>query len=105
MHDLGIDAVHWSTVGAGNAPDTELLQYAAENDQIIVTHDLDFGTMLAVSGLAKPSVIQLRDDDVSPEHVSPRLVGALNTLATELQTGALVTLDAQKLRSRLLPIR
>jgi predicted nuclease of predicted toxin-antitoxin system len=28
----GLEAVHWSTLGAGNAPDLEIMTYAKAND-------------------------------------------------------------------------
>ena len=43
----GHRAEHWSTIGPGEAPDDELLAYAARHEQVILTQDLDFGTLLA----------------------------------------------------------
>jgi predicted nuclease of predicted toxin-antitoxin system len=40
--------------------DESILEIARQNDEIIITHDLDFGTSLAFSGLNKPSVILFR---------------------------------------------
>ena len=40
----GLQATHWSSVGANNAPDTEIMAFAATNDYIVLTHDLDFST-------------------------------------------------------------
>ena len=45
----GFDAWHWSSFGAGNATDIEIMSFAAANDFVVVTHDLDFGAILAVS--------------------------------------------------------
>lgn len=41
----GHEAVHWSEVGAPDAPDTEVMRWARENDYVVITHDLDFGTL------------------------------------------------------------
>ena len=41
----GIEAVHWSTLGANNASDSEIMAYARANDSIVLTHDLDFGAI------------------------------------------------------------
>jgi predicted nuclease of predicted toxin-antitoxin system len=48
-------------VCAPNAPDREILDHAHRNRLIILTQDLDFGTLLAVGGPATPSVIQFAD--------------------------------------------
>ena len=47
LADVGFEAVHWSMVGPGNAPDSVLMQWAAERDYVVLTADLDFGAILA----------------------------------------------------------
>ncbi len=54
----GIDATHWSTVGDPAVPDTKLMEWARSNHATIFTHDLDFGTALALTGAAGPSAGQ-----------------------------------------------
>ncbi|MFG6104481.1 DUF5615 family PIN-like protein [Adonisia turfae] len=44
-----IEAVHWATVGDPRAPDRDLMQWAQENKNVVFTHDLDFGALLAVT--------------------------------------------------------
>jgi len=63
----GFEALHWSDVGPLDAPDTEIMRFARNGDFVVLTHDLDFSAILAVTNGAKPSVVQLRADDVSPE--------------------------------------
>ena len=43
------DAVHWATVGDPQATDGEIMAWARANGYIVFTHDLDFGTILAVT--------------------------------------------------------
>ncbi|HEX6137771.1 MAG TPA: DUF5615 family PIN-like protein [Casimicrobiaceae bacterium] len=57
--DAGFEAVHWSTVGALNATDAEITHFAAANGQVVLTHDLDFGAILAATQRSKPSVVQI----------------------------------------------
>ena len=52
--DAGFEAVHWSAVGSTNAPDEDIMLYAMQNELVIFTHDLDFGTLLALSQQARP---------------------------------------------------
>ncbi|MHB1166167.1 MAG: DUF5615 family PIN-like protein [Candidatus Nanopelagicales bacterium] len=56
----GHEAVHWIDVGEPNAPDHEILDRAHRSGRVVLTQDLDFGTVLAVGGLVTPSVIQIR---------------------------------------------
>ena len=62
--DAGFEATHWSSLGAHNAPDSEIMAYASVNDSVVLTHDLDFGSILAATHGEKPSVVQIRAGDV-----------------------------------------
>lgn len=104
LHGHGFEAVHWSAIGAGNAPDTEIMQWARDNGCVVFTHDLDFGILLAHSRDGGPSVIQVRTQDVSPDHLGTLLVTALRAHGEALTSGALLTVDEAKSRVRILPI-
>jgi len=99
----GFSATHWSNLGVMDAPDTEIMRYALEHDCIVLTHDLDFGAILAATHGKKPSVVQIRAADVSPDVIANQVVAALRQMATELAQGALLTVDANRTRLRLLP--
>ena len=103
--DAGIDAAHWSTLGADNAPDSEIMAYAKVNDCIVLTHDLDFGAILAANHGKKPSVVQIRAEDVSPQAIGKYVITALRQMATELDEGALLTVDTNRTRLRVLPFQ
>ncbi len=100
----GWDAIHWSAVGAPSARDREIMDWAAAHDYVVFTHDLDFGTMLALTRAAGPSVVQIRGEDVLPERLERVVVAALNQHQDELTTGALVVVDERRDRVRILPI-
>jgi predicted nuclease of predicted toxin-antitoxin system len=100
----GHEAWHWSRVGPPNATDTELMAWACERDMVVLTHDLDFGDILGAGGAKGPSVIQLRADRLAIDVMSVLVVSALRDYQAELEAGALLTVDAARLRVRLLPI-
>jgi predicted nuclease of predicted toxin-antitoxin system len=99
-----LQASHWSAVGRLDAPDAEIMRYAAEHECVVLTHDLDFSTILATTHASKPSVIQLRGGDVRPEALAALVKQALATCAEELKSGALLTIEADRSRIRLLPL-
>ena len=99
-----IKAIHWSAVGKHDAPDTVLIEWAKSNDHIIFTHDLDFGTALALSKSGKPSVIQVRTQNVTIMHLSNMVIRTINTYSELLNKGALLILEEQKERIRILPL-
>lgn len=100
----GISALHWSRIGSASAPDEEIIARAREEGWVILTQDLDFGTILAISNGQKPSVILIRSDDVSPEAAANGVVATIEQLQAELEQGALVTLDPRQTRVRYLPL-
>lgn len=100
----GWTAVHWSTVGDQGATDREIMDWALAHHHIVFTHDLDFGTMLALSHSTGPSVIQVRTRDVLPDDLEGTVVAAIRQLETELAAGALVVVEPDRNRVRILPL-
>ena len=105
LNNSGVDAVHWSMVGKDNAPDAEIMAYAIMNNCIVLTHDLDFSAILAVTHGEKPSVVQIRADNVRPDVIGMQVVAALRQMESELEDGALLTIDPNRTRLNLLPLR
>ena len=99
-----IESLHWSSIGAADAPDTEIMAYAKANDYVVFTHDLDFSTILAITHNKKPSVIQIRTGDISPAVAAPLVINVLRVAEDEIERGALVTVDLKKYRLRILPL-
>lgn len=71
-----IDAVHWSEVGRVDAEDTEIMAYAMQHDYIVLSQDLDFSTILAATSGLKPSVVQLRSDNLDPDVIGSTVLAA-----------------------------
>src|SRR5262249_10963596 len=100
----GWPAVHWSNVGDPRAPDRTIMDWALANDHIVFTHDLDFGTTLALTHATGPSVLQIRGQDVLPVHMETVVVAAIRQHETDLASGALVVVEEVRRRVRILPI-
>jgi predicted nuclease of predicted toxin-antitoxin system len=100
----GWSAVHWSTVGDPRAEDSAVMAWALANGHVVFTHDLDFGTMLALTHSTGPSVLQVRGQNVLPEDIGPVVIAALRQHDAALAAGALVVVDAKKSRVRVLPL-
>lgn len=104
LQQHGWTAVHWSTVGNPRAKDVDIMEWAVANQHIVFTHDLDFGTLLALTHAGQPSVLQVRARDILPDHLGPVVLNALQTCESDLAKGALVVVDEAKCRVRVLPI-
>lgn len=99
----GWSAVHWSTVGDPSAEDSVIMAWAVAHGHVVFTHDLDFGTMLALTHATGPSVLQVRGRSVLPEDIGPAVVATLRQYDAALAAGALVVVDVNKSRVRVLP--
>jgi len=100
----GWSSVHWSAVGDPGAADQVIMEWARVNDHVVFTHDLDFGAILAATQAEAPSVIQVRAQDIMPEHLAGVVAIALRQHAAHLERGALIVLDESSARVRVLPL-
>ncbi len=101
----GHEAVHWSEIGSGSATDTELMTWAAESGHVVLTADLDFGAILAATKGTGPSVVQARNDILTPGAIGSIVTSALRQASQELIDGALISIDASRARLRVLPLK
>ena len=104
LSEHNIEAIHWSNVGRADASDAEIMTYAKANKYTVFTHDLDFSAILAITNSNKPSVIQIRTGDISPAVNAHLVIKALLAAVTEIEKGALITIDLKRTRLRILPL-
>lgn len=100
----GWEAEHWSTVGDPGASDQDIMNWAVAHEYVVFTHDLDFGTMPALSHESGPSVFQVRAENILPAYLEDSVVAALSQHESDLSSGALVVVDESRSRVRVLPI-
>ena len=105
LRERGFEAQHWSEVGSPSAPDEEILAWCRRNSCVLLTHDLDFGAILADSNERAPSVLQLRTANVTPQAMADQIAKGLRNLDKALTEGALVTIEPERRRVRVLPLR
>jgi predicted nuclease of predicted toxin-antitoxin system len=104
LAQFGHVAVHWNDVGDPKALDPEVMEWARLNDHIVLTHDLDFGRLLALTKATGPSVIQLRCNEPLPSVMGRMLVDVLRDHEQDFKDGAVAVLDVARSRIRILPI-
>jgi predicted nuclease of predicted toxin-antitoxin system len=100
----GHEAQHWSEIGPLDAKDSEILAWSEKHGSVLITCDLDFGAILAASQASGPSVLQIRARDVMPEAMGEQVLSVLTTLQNELEQGAIISIDADLARVRVLPL-
>jgi predicted nuclease of predicted toxin-antitoxin system len=104
LRHAGHEALHWSDIGAANATDHEILSWAQAREFVVLTHDLDFGAILAATKAEAPSVLQVRSANPTPEHCGRIVLHVLSTHEAALMTGVLVSADESSARVRMLPL-
>jgi predicted nuclease of predicted toxin-antitoxin system len=100
----GYDAVHLRDEGLQRLSDVEIVKKAVAEGRVVLTHDLDFGRIVAMSGATVPSVITFRLQDMRPARVNHYLAQVLAEFTPQLEDGALVSVNEQNIRVRSLPI-
>jgi predicted nuclease of predicted toxin-antitoxin system len=104
LRKRGVDAAHWFEIGNPEASDAEIISYAAEHGYVVVTLDLDFSAILAATQGKEPSVVQIRAKEAISEKIFVSTLAAIEQVKDELAEGAILTIDMEKSRLRLLPL-
>jgi len=104
LRNLGHDVVHLYEQGLERLSDADILKKAREEDRIVLTHDLDFGELMAASGARVPSVVIFRLRNMRPGWVNSHLDEILARHAAVLRAGAIVSVAEGQIRVRSLPI-
>ena len=104
LRAAGIDTVHTGEVGLATTDDESIIQVARQEERIVVTLDADFHALLALSGADKPSFVRIRIEGLRAEPLATLLQALLEERGSELDKGALMTVQPTRIRIRFLPI-
>ncbi len=104
LREQGYDAIHLVEENLERMTDPLILEKAKQEERILLTVDLDFAQLLAISGDTLPSVILFRLGNVSREVVNSRLFSVITYYATELEDGVVISVRDVSTRLRQLPL-
>lgn len=85
-------------------PNGEIFDKGIAERRVILTFDLDFGEIAALSRGRKASVVVFRLHNTRNDHVIARLSVVLEESMSALETGAVVVVEESRHRIRYLPI-
>lgn len=100
----GHDSIHLREQGMDCLADKDILKKALIEERILLTHDLDFGELLAASGSKLPSVIVFRLSDMRAENVYEHMSNLIALQADALEKGVVCSVTDKKVRVRNLPV-
>ena len=98
------DAVHLGEQGLSKLSDQEIFDKAATEQRTILTFDLDFGEILALSRGRIVSVILFRLQNTTTPFVLSRLERVIQDAGAALDAGAIVVVEDARHRIRRLPL-
>ncbi|MEA5512989.1 DUF5615 family PIN-like protein [Nodularia sp. UHCC 0506] len=100
----GYDVVHLRDEGLQRLPDDQILMKARAEGRILLTIDLDFAQLLAISGDSLPSVILFRLGNENYDAINKCLTEVLRECQEDLEIGAIISVSNEIFRVRQLPI-
>jgi predicted nuclease of predicted toxin-antitoxin system len=100
----GHDAVHLREQDLHRLPDHEIFRKTIAENRILLTFDLDFSEIVALSGNRNVAVIIFRLRNTRASRVIERLNKVLDESADALEQGAVVLVEEHRHRVRRLPI-
>lgn len=100
----GHDVVHLRDEGLQSLSDFAVFKKAFNEQRVLLTFDLDFGEIVALSGSQSVSVVLFRLRDARTDRVLDRLLEVLRRTSAALASGAIVVVEETRLRVRRLPL-
>ena len=104
LNDKGWDVIHTGDVGLSRATDRQLLEYARNENRIIITLDSDFHAILATENVGAPSVIRIRNEGLKGPDFAELITKILPQIQDALISGAMVTITENAIRIRKIPL-
>jgi predicted nuclease of predicted toxin-antitoxin system len=101
LREHGHEAIRLDALGMERATDAAVVTYAASKGSIC---DLDYPEIIALAHAQSPSLIVFRLRDETAENINRLLGRFLPEVESQLLAGAIVIVEEDRIRVRLLPI-
>jgi predicted nuclease of predicted toxin-antitoxin system len=104
LRSQGHDAKHLREQGLQRLPDGDVFRKAADEKRVLLTFDLDFGEILAMSATRLVSAVLFRLNNTSTAFLIRRLAVVLDEACDALNSGAIIVVEDARYRIRRLPL-
>jgi len=101
----GHDALHASEIGLSSSPDTAILKRARDDERVILTADLDYPRLLALTGNQGPGLVLFRGGNFSEDDCLARLKQVLQLIPESDLATCIIVVEEDRIRRRRLPIQ
>jgi len=100
----GWDIQHTGEIGMSRATDRQILEYARDEQRIVITLDSDFHAILAVENLSSPSVVRIRQEGLRGPELTELIEKICSRIGQQLENGAMATITEKAMRIRKIPL-
>ena len=104
LRNKGWDIQHTGDIGMSRATDRQILEYARDEQRIVITLDSDFHTILAVENLNSPSVVRIRQEGLRGPELAELVEKMWSRIGQQLENGAMATITEKAMRIRKIPL-
>ena len=104
LQAYGHEGVHAHQIGLDRAPDRELLELARREGRVVITADLDFPRLLALSSAAGPGLILFRGGNYLDAEMCNLLERVLGQVSPEDLECSVCVVDKRRIRITRLPL-
>lgn len=101
----GHEGVHAHQIGKDRAPDDELLEIARREGRVVITADLDFPRLMALSFAEGPGLILFRGGNYSDSEMCDLLIRVLEKVPAETLAASVCVVDRSRIRVTRLPFK
>jgi predicted nuclease of predicted toxin-antitoxin system len=104
LEGSGHEGVHANQIGKDRATDAELLEIARRENRVVITADLDFPRLLALSAVTGPGLILFRGGNYSDVEMCDLLEKVLKKVTPETLAISICVVDKKRIRVTRLPL-
>ncbi len=104
LRNKGWDIQHTGEIGMSRATDRQILEYARDEQRIVITLDSDFHAILAVENLDSPSVVRIRQEGLRGPELAELVEKIWSRIGQQLGNGAMATITEKAIRIRKIPL-
>ena len=104
LRDEGWDVLHTGDIGLSRSTDIQILEFARNEQRVIITLDSDFHTILALENASTPSVIRIRLEGLRGPDLALLIKRIWPKIEPQVKKGAMVTITESGIRIRNIPL-
>jgi len=104
LRDEGWDVLHTGDTGLSRSTDRQILEFARNEQRVIITLDSDFHTILALTNASTPSVIRIRLEGLRGPDLALLIKKIWPRVEPQVKKGAMVTVTESGIRIRNIPV-